>query len=152
MLLIALQRLDEKIHVDEKYDEENYKKELADLKQEQEVNQKRIAFLEAYVNPEHNVSVEFFKCVLATRVVWACMLGRNLFDGIPVIAAVERSMMNRLMEPKFHFHNCCPLRRCTSSTQLSTPIGTRSGARWRTLPMKSRFSNPRTRTRSTPSL
>jgi hypothetical protein len=72
MLLIALQRLNEKIPVDETYDEEKYKKELADLKEEQEANQKRIDFLEAYVNPEHNVSLRFFECVLATQVVWAC--------------------------------------------------------------------------------
>jgi hypothetical protein len=72
MLLTSLQRLNEKIPVDEEYDEEKYRKELAQLKEEQQVNENRIKFLESYVDPEHNVSVEFFECVLSPQVVWAC--------------------------------------------------------------------------------
>ena len=55
-------RLNEKVDVDDAYDEDKYRKELEDLKEEQEANQKRIDELEAYVNSEHNVRVVDFLC------------------------------------------------------------------------------------------
>jgi len=58
LLMSALMRLNERIEVDDEYDEEKYRKELDDLKEEQEVTQKRIDYLEAYVNSEHNMYVK----------------------------------------------------------------------------------------------
>ena len=66
----ALMRLSERIEVDDEYDEEKYRKELDDLKEEQEVTQKRIDYLEAYVNSEHNVRVDL--CLIARYYAMLC--------------------------------------------------------------------------------